>query len=681
MYGSAKLAAIKRLEKSWERFIVSGEFDAQAVDSTIAASWQRCKTAAVNPVGGTCFRIHSDGHLEQLLEANKMLLDIARPVIESIYYTVQGSGFMVVLVNHEGIVLQTMGDCKTLLDAESLHFFRGADWTEESVGTNAIGTCLATGIPIQVTAAEHFCTEHHDWTCSAAPIRGPGGDLLGCLDMSGPYDKMHPHTLGMIVAAAKAIESQLRREITNNELTSTLSRLVTAVNTVSEGILHINADGVITDANISACKMLGLAPDKLKGQKAGDTLGNMRELKRLLAAGEGENDRRQLLDTPRGRFYCSTRSITGGSKKQGEAVMVISPASLGKESVDSGECKPKNAAGRSTVTLSEKPAAKSVTGGDFNRARFTFTDIIGASSQMQAAKELARRAAACSSTVLLLGESGSGKEIFAQAIHNASDRRHGPFIPVNCAAMPAGLIQSELFGYSEGAFTGARRGGQPGKFELAGGGTLFLDEIGDMPLEMQSNLLRVLQEKTVTRVGGKKVIPVDVRVIAATNKDLHQEMQNGKFREDLFYRINVLSIKIPPLRERETDLEYLIEHCLAGVAARLGKNVPRIDPAAMEVLARHHWPGNVRELVNVLEQAVIITDNDLIMTCHLPCYLTGKRPVLVAKMQQVTTLEQLEQQAIKAALDRFNGNISRTARALGIGRNTLYDKLKKYNIR
>ncbi|WP_018086077.1 sigma-54-dependent Fis family transcriptional regulator [Desulfurispora thermophila] len=555
MSGAPELKARKRLEKHWEQFINFGQLDQKLMNSPIFASWQRCKQAAVNPIGGVCHRILAQDHLERILECNMPLLKAATPVIESIYYTVRGSGFMVVLVNAEGIVLKTMGDSQALRNAELLKFFRGADWTEQSVGTNAIGTCLATGVPIQVSGAEHFCTGHHAWTCSAAPIRGPAGQILGCLDMSGPYDKMHPHTLGMIVAAALAIEGQLAKEFANN--------------------------------NNSCCSR----------------------------------------------------------------VQILRP---------------------NHMFVDPKPAETSA-----SRA----PHIIGKSPQMRAVIELAERAAACPTTVLLLGESGTGKEVLARAIHQASRRSSGPFIPVNCASMPAGLVQSELFGYSDGAFTGARRGGQPGKFELADGGTLFLDEIGDMPLEMQASLLRVLQEKTVTRVGGKKAIPVDVRVIAATNKDLHQEVRKGNFRQDLYYRINVMTIEIPPLREREGDLELLMAYYLNELTVMLGKKISHIDPAAREILLNYHWPGNVRELANVLEQAIIVADEDVIMVRHLPRYIFSARHAVGSSISRISTLEQVEKSAIEEALARCKGNISRAAQELGIGRNTLYSKIKKYGIR
>lgn len=698
MAGHAGLNKRRNMEKNWEDFIYSDKLDLNKLNSDIVSSWQRCKKAEVNPLGGKCDHIYGRDRLEQICESNKMLLEVATPVIESVYHTVQGSGFMVVLVNNEGIILKTMGDYQTLNSAERLNFGQGAVWTEESVGTNAIGTSLTSGIPIQITGAEHFCSHHHVWTCSAAPICGPEGHVLGCLDMSGPYDKMHPHTLGMIVAAAQAIESQLRRELSKSELELALKKLTTAVDTVTDGIMYINGDGIITDANIPACNLLGLSYGRLKGMRFNHVLGGD-IVSGCFTAGASANGEDFIISAPLGRLVCSVKTITHSNGTIGGAVAVIRIQKNGVRGpgghCTGGEMK---AAGPSTDTGSGNGPVRpsgGVSSGTASRQAAPFNGIIGCSQPVRAAINLARRAAACSSTVLLLGESGSGKEVFAMSIHMASDRRQGPFIPVNCASLPSGLIQSELFGYSGGSFTGAKRDGQRGKFELAHGGTLFLDEIGDMPLEMQANLLRVLQEKAVMRVGGSKIIPVDVRVIAATNKDLLREMQQGRFREDLFYRINVLCIEIPPVRDRGAgDLQLLTQHLLVSIAARLGRPVCKIDSAAMKMLAEYHWPGNVRELANVLEQVLIITDDDVIRVEHLPRYLqkpardsqglAGQvpcEPEESGRGNPVSTLEQIEKQAIREALQRFDGNISRTARALGIGRNTLYDKLKKYDLK
>lgn len=320
-------------------------------------------------------------------------------------------------------------------------------------------------------------------------------------------------------------------------------------------------------------------------------------------------------------------------------------------------------------------------------ARYSWENIIGESEKMKRAKFLARKAAASDSNVLLLGESGTGKELFAHAIHNDSRRNNFPFVKINCAAIPSELLESELFGYEEGAFTGAKRGGKIGKFELANKGTIFLDEISEMPLGMQAKILRVLQEKEIDRVGGITPIPVDVRIIAATNKDLKKLVKENKFREDLYYRINVMTIEIPPLRERLEDIEVLANYLLKKLSNQMGKYICGISNEAVELLKGYSWPGNVRELENVLERAINLTDSDYISQEHLPIYITGPE----AKKQRFLTdrtfdyslkkvVEQAEKEAIKDCLRYTKGNKRLAAKILKISRSRLYEKLKKYNL-
>ncbi|MGB9977174.1 sigma-54 interaction domain-containing protein [Thermovenabulum sp.] len=320
-------------------------------------------------------------------------------------------------------------------------------------------------------------------------------------------------------------------------------------------------------------------------------------------------------------------------------------------------------------------------------ARYSWENIIGESEKMKRAKFLARKAAATDSNILLLGESGTGKELFAHAIHNDSRRNNFPFVKINCAAIPSELLESELFGYEEGAFTGAKKGGKIGKFELANKGTIFLDEISEMPLGMQAKILRVLQEKEIDRVGGITPIPVDVRIIAATNKDLKKLVKENKFREDLYYRINVMTIEIPPLRERLEDIEILANYLLKKLSNQMGKYISGISKEAVELLKGYSWPGNVRELENVLERAINLTDSDYISQEHLPIYIT--RPE--AKKQRFFTeitfdyslrkvVEQAEKEAIKDCLRYTKGNKRLAAKILKISRSRLYEKLKKYNL-
>lgn len=315
-------------------------------------------------------------------------------------------------------------------------------------------------------------------------------------------------------------------------------------------------------------------------------------------------------------------------------------------------------------------------------AKYSWDTIIGHSEKMSQAKFIGRRAAASISNVLILGESGTGKELFAHAIHNDSPRSFQPFVKINSSAIPSELLESELFGYEEGAFTGAKKGGKIGKFELANGGTIFLDEIGDMPLKMQAKLLRVLQEREIERVGSNKTIKVDVRVIAATNKDLKEMILKEEFREDLYYRLNVMTLEIPPLRVREGDVEELIDILLKKLSNELGRYVQKVSDKAMEYILGHNWPGNVRELENVLERAINLTDSEIILPAHLPAYLTQGRNVEsygpIVPLKQL--IEDTEKEAILKCLEYTDGNKLKTSKLLNISRSSLYEKIERYGI-
>lgn len=320
---------------------------------------------------------------------------------------------------------------------------------------------------------------------------------------------------------------------------------------------------------------------------------------------------------------------------------------------------------------------------EIHGAKYSWDNIIGNSEKMLQAKYMARRASQTNSNVLLLGESGTGKELFAHSIHNGSGRSYSPFVKVNCAAIPSELLESELFGYDEGAFTGAKKGGKIGKFELANGGSIFLDEIGDMPLEMQAKLLRVLQEREFERVGGNASIKLDIRVIAATNQNLEEQVAEGKFREDLYYRLNVMTIDVPPLRERYSDIEDLTNMLLKKLTNQLGKYVSMISPKALEFLRRHNWPGNVRELENVLERAINLTDSDTILPVHLPVYITqSNKRIMDGPIRPLKDIvEDTEKEAIVRCLEYTKGNKLKTAKLLDISRSSLYDKIEKYGIK
>lgn len=638
----------------WNDFVKRGNAHTPPVRTAILESWKRCQNAGVEFGGGKCSDFISD---RELGGRKGLLREISEPIMETLHQCVRGSGFVIVLVDTDGYILASLGDLVSLKQAEKLNFGPGANWSEHSVGTNAIGTALTIGCPIEVTGSEHYCQTHHLWTCAAAPIRDPKGDVVGCLDMSGPREKAHFYSLGITVAAVRAIEERLRLEQSHKYYVSVSKHLATIFNSVSEGLITIDNKGVITGINAPAARLLMLHPRDLVGKSIDDVVKMDRKLKDFVHGGREYSEEELLLRSQSAYIRCvgSANSIIGEDGSKLGAVFTFTKA-------------------RHT---SSQAGARG--GSD---SRFMFKDIIGESLTMRETLEKAKKVAKSPSTVLILGESGTGKELFAQAIHNASDRRDGPFVSVNCGAIPAELIQSELFGYAEGAFTGAKRGGRLGKLEQANGGSIFLDEIGDMPLEMQVNLLRVLEGKAIVRVGDNKVIPVNVRIIAATNRSLYDEVSKGRFREDLFYRLNVVAITIPPLRDRKGDIRLLTHHYIETISRKVGKNVEGVEPAIYGVLETYHWPGNVRELANAIEYAINLLQGEELKLSHLPPHLKKKQAApTIADDVEIMPLALIEKKAVEDALVHFGGNITKVSNALGIGRNTLYDKMKKYGIR
>ena len=316
-------------------------------------------------------------------------------------------------------------------------------------------------------------------------------------------------------------------------------------------------------------------------------------------------------------------------------------------------------------------------------AKYSFSNIIGESKSLMEVKNICQRAAMSDSNVLIMGESGTGKELFAHAIHNASDRASGPFVKINCAAIPSELLESELFGYEGGAFTGAKKEGKVGKFELANGGSIFLDEIGDMPLQMQVKLLRVLQEREIERIGSTKTRPINVRIISATNKNLEEEVKSGNFREDLYYRLNVMSVNIEPLRKRKDDIRPLAKALVKKLSSQMGVHVDSISEKAMAALEAYDWPGNIRELENVIERSINLLDSDrIIKVSTLPVHITQshKTHVYIAGSNLKEQLYDVEKSIILECLNENQGNKQKTANDLDMSRTSLYQKLKSYGI-
>jgi transcriptional regulator of acetoin/glycerol metabolism len=637
----------------WKSFVRTGIAEEAHVAKTIIESWKRCKSASVE-FDGKCRDLISAKELE---ERRGLLCEISEPIMETLHQCLRGSRSVIVLVDKQGYVLASLGDLESLRQAEKLNFGPGANWSEYSVGTNALGTAMEIGHSMQVTGCEHYCEDHHLWTCAATPIRNPEGEIIGCLDISGPREEAQSLSLGMTVAAVRAIEERLRLEQSHRYYVNMSMHLAAVFSSVREGLITIDNTGLISGINASAAKLLKLHPKDLIGTPVDSVIRMDNKLRSFIHTGREYSEEELLLKSEKGQVRClgSAHNICSESGSKLGTVFTFT---------------------KTKETFSSKGAA----GG--SNLRFMFKDIIGESLPMLETLEKAKRVARSPSTVLLLGESGTGKELFAQSIHNASDRRDGPFVSVNCGAIPGELIQSELFGYAEGAFTGARKGGRPGKIELAIGGTVFLDEIGDMPLQMQVNLVRVLEEKAIVRVGDNNVVPVDVRIIAATNRSLYEEVTKGRFREDLFYRLNVITIILPPLRERKGDTTLLTNYYVDKISRKVGKHVESVEPGVFVALEAYHWPGNVRELANALEYAINLVQHGRLQLAHLPPYFNKKQTARnIADDAEIMSLALVEKKAIESALLHLGGNISKVAAALGIGRNTLYDKMKKHSIR
>lgn len=461
--------------------------------------------------------------------------------------------------------------------------------------------------------------------------------------------------------------SALGRELGNrarmDELTDKVRFAESIVWSMSSGFVVLLPDMTVTHANPAAAEILHTTEDKLIGGNLTNFIFSDLKVRRVFKTGKPIIDEEVFIKLADTTIHI-LKTCVPVFNDQGEVVAVLD------------HFRRINEAHQLVSRLSG------------TKASFTFDDIIFSSEAMGEAVELARMAASSNLSVLIHGESGTGKEMFAHAIHQASTRNAAPFVVIDCASMPRDLVESELFGYAEGAFTGAVRGGRPGKFELANGGTVFLDELGELPLELQSRLLRVLQNREVTRLGGAELLPVDIRVIAATNRNLHDEVRQGNFRADLFHRLNVLTIQIPPLRSRTEDIVTLAGHFLEKYKARFKRHDLTLGPEVMDVLLQRPWPGNARELDNTIVRAIQVCRNR-IEADHVrqTGFAAGREtpamapdhglPILNPTDVHPVSLGEIERKAFKETVAACNGNVSRAARLLGVARSTIYKKLRE----
>ncbi|MBU3157888.1 sigma 54-interacting transcriptional regulator [Clostridium estertheticum] len=442
--------------------------------------------------------------------------------------------------------------------------------------------------------------------------------------------------------------------------------LKTVIDNAYDGIIIIDKNAIITMISKSYCEFMGISEENAIGKPVTDVIQNTR-MHIVVQTGVTETAQLQSI---KGSYMIATRMPI---IKNGEII-----GAIGK--VLFRNVKELNTLYSKIKTMKKELESYKTQLKQLNTASYSFDDIIGSSEKILAAKSIARKAAQTHSNVLILGESGTGKELFAHAIHLASDRLYAPFVKVNCGAIPTDLLESELFGYEGGAFTGAKKEGKIGKFELADGGTIFLDEIGDMPLHMQVKLLRAIQEKEVEKIGSLGSKKIDIRIIAATNINLEKSMHEGKFRQDLYYRLNVVTITIPSLRERRDDILLIANHLITKIAEDLNKKIVGMSKDSEYFLKNYSWEGNIRELENILERAInVIENSNTICPIDLPDEITGRKQIKPIKSLEETIVE-AEKQAIMDALKSTNGNKTKAAKKLEIGRTSLYEKIQKYNI-
>ncbi|WP_313370661.1 sigma 54-interacting transcriptional regulator, partial [Sedimentibacter sp.] len=477
----------------------------------IMLSHERSKKYEINYNQIYSNKILSEQELFLKMEENRELILASAPIMNEIYNFVKGSNFFSILTDNEGCILNVIGDEDILSEAFSFKMIPGAYMDEENIGTNAMGTTLKERTPIQVSGKEHFIKVYHRWTCSACPIRDMDGNIIGTLDLTGYSEYVHSHTLGMVVAGAKAIENELIANYYNIELASEKKYHDCLQNSIMMGLIITNYEGTIIKANSFACGLFGYEDYEINQMNIKDIVKDWNDIK---------------------------KSITEGDKTFQNNVDVYAKRNILELNISAYPVRVNNNETTHILLFLNEVQKKRKMIDKINSgfAIYTFDKIVGEDKNFLNVINYAKKIADSRSNILITGESGTGKELFAQSIHNSSNRSNAPFIAINCGAIPRNLIEAELFGYDEGSFTGAKAKGNPGKFEIADGGTIFLDEIGEMPYDLQTRLLRVIEEGTISRIGSSKVNVVDVRIIAATNKNLIQEVENGTFRKDLFYR-------------------------------------------------------------------------------------------------------------------------------------------------
>jgi transcriptional regulator of acetoin/glycerol metabolism len=632
-------AVCKLLREGWERFIADGAVPpSPPIRSFALEGWRRARQHGIDPL---LERAPLDGGKEELarvLEQGDFAQAGCR-VLDDMKDVLAGGGHVLLLSDAGGRILHVVGDREVKDALYRVNAQPGGIWAEGVVGPNGAGSALAYRKPVVVFGAEHFCRSWHEWVCYGAPVRDPlNSEVIGVLTVTGVAERATGDRMPLAISVGHSIEYLLTesrrywRQRVADAYAQAESRWPL------DAIAAFDSAGHLVAAN-----------------------GRWREVEERLGADQCLRIREQaiaeFLKSP-----SSKQEVRVNLPVAEARVVVVSTVEAGNRIVG-------------VVVVLERHGAFSNSAAGDPKLGPAFEQLIGRDPEFRRTLRIAARAAASEESVLITGATGTGKELVAAAIHRSSRRASKPLVCVNCAALARELIESELFGYEPGAFTGARREGKPGRFELADGGTLFLDEIGELPLDVQAKLLRVLEEGTVFRVGGSRPRPIDVRIVAATNRDLVHALAAGAFRSDLFYRLDVIKIELPPLRTRGADILEITRSFVETMCQQSGRPPLRLTPEVERLLLRYSWPGNVRELRNVVARLVALVDDEVVSVEDLPATLLGG-PESTERPPDCS-LHTLEDDLIRRSIDAHGGNISEAARHLGIDRSTIYRRLRR----
>lgn len=657
--------------KLWEkikdlklRFINSDEDPGKAtyMNFEVAQSWIRSKQFGVDPHMHTLGPNLNPGELQAKINDKKFLIETAIPFIKKYYQVLSTSEYYMILTDEAGTILFTLGEREETNEFKTINACPGAVWSEQAIGTTAHSLSIRLGKPVQLAGPCNYCLALQNNISSSAPITDETGKIIGTLvvvQMTARQgiNKNQIHSLGWVISMAYAIENEMRLRKRNYDLKTLNNTLQAILSAVDEGFITLNNEGKIMHINKEAALILGKLISEIRNKHFTEFMSDRIPVDKVLQTGNPAHD------------YETT---IANSHSEGQYLISIEPILNGSEEITAGVVM--------RISRTEK-VNRLVTYRGGSEATFTFDSIIGKSPAINGTIAEAKKVARIPAGILLVGESGTGKELFAQAIHNNS-RPDGPFVALNCASMPRNLIESELFGYEAGSFTGAERKGRPGKIELANGGTLFLDEIGDMPIEIQPILLRCLQDKKVLRLGGNHYTPVDFRVIAATNKNLHKMIQEKQFREDLYFRLAIFKIVIPSLRARGDDVVLLTQYFIDQISGRMGLNPPELSGEVLMRIKDYSWPGNIRQLENAMVYAVNMAQNGMITLNNLPDEVVNdyNDDDMDSPPDRLLSMEEIEKRAIENTLKHTGYNVADTADVLEMGKTTLYRKFKEYNI-